>query len=148
MQHLMNFDLSLINVFSAPKTEALLEQKERSFVPHQAWWLSTLDQGFIRYTYDMDGRETIAQTAGWPSEEMVRQRLWTALALWHREHKISQRVLPAQHLWAWFNKHSLLPDLGVRQEGDGARNRYITLPALDTCREAFDAMTGQTRKWE
>ena len=45
MHHLLNFDLSQVNLRSIPKTAALLDQQIESLTPEQAWWLDTLMSG-------------------------------------------------------------------------------------------------------
>ena len=44
LHHLLNFDLSQVNLRSIPKTAALLDQQIESLTPEQSWWLDTLDE--------------------------------------------------------------------------------------------------------
>jgi hypothetical protein len=52
MHHLMNFNLASVDVYTPPKTRALVEQKEESAPAHVQWWLETLERGTIRYPSD------------------------------------------------------------------------------------------------
>jgi hypothetical protein len=45
LHHLLNFDLSRVNLRVIPKTAALYEQQIESATPEQAWWLDTLKSG-------------------------------------------------------------------------------------------------------
>ena len=45
LHHLLNFDLSLVNLRVIPNTAALMEQIVKSSSPEQAWWLDTLKRG-------------------------------------------------------------------------------------------------------
>jgi hypothetical protein len=47
MHLLQTFDLSTVDVFTAPKTEALLDQKEESMPPHEQWWFQCLQEGVL-----------------------------------------------------------------------------------------------------
>ena len=42
MHLLMTFDIDSVDIFTVPKTAALLEQKEESMHPHESWWLERL----------------------------------------------------------------------------------------------------------
>jgi Family of unknown function (DUF5906) len=45
LYHLLNFDLSRVDLRVIPKTAALLQQQIQSATPEQAWWLDTLMSG-------------------------------------------------------------------------------------------------------
>ena len=45
LQHLLNFDLSTVDLRSIPKTAALLDQKVASLPSEKAWWLDVLMRG-------------------------------------------------------------------------------------------------------
>lgn len=45
LYHVLNFDLSKVNLRSVPKTKALLEQKLHSLDGEQGWWLGVLMRG-------------------------------------------------------------------------------------------------------
>jgi hypothetical protein len=52
LYHLLNFDLSSVNLRVIPKTAALLDQKIASATPEQAWWLDTLTRGELPWGTD------------------------------------------------------------------------------------------------
>jgi Family of unknown function (DUF5906) len=98
MHVLTTFDLRSVDVHTAPKTAALLEQKEESFAPHVQWWNETLERGTLRYA----GAETvrgfdqneITETSGWPTE-IQKDQLWQSYRLWMQEHNVKSRVMAA-----------------------------------------------------
>jgi hypothetical protein len=47
LYHLLNFDLSQVNLRVIPKTDALLEQKIEGMTSQQAWWLDMLKKGLL-----------------------------------------------------------------------------------------------------
>jgi hypothetical protein len=47
LQHLLDFDLSTVNLHEIPKTAALVEQIIEAMSPEQAWWFDTLKSGVL-----------------------------------------------------------------------------------------------------
>jgi hypothetical protein len=152
MHYLMNFDLASVDVYTAPKTAALLEQKEESFPPHVQWWAETLKRGTLRYentepppAFDFNKQDRIAETEGWPAS-ICKDRMWESYRLWMREHNVRSRVATTNALHRWFNEAKLLPG-AIESKPRGAK-RQLILPALTECRTAFDTYVGQSQAWE
>jgi hypothetical protein len=136
MDYLLHFDLSSVDIHSVPKTAALLDQKELSFKPHEAWWKECLDEGSI--------------TGGvvW-LEEMDKKAIWKSYQQWAEDHNIRGRLLPDIHIHRWLKQHKLIPDMReVRSNDSGNRVRRIVLPELQVCRDAFARYLKQPIEWE
>ncbi len=152
MHYLMTFDLVSVDIYTAPKTVALLEQKEESFQPYVQWWAETLKRGTLRYentesvsAFNLSKQDKIAETDGWPTS-VQKDRMWESYRLWIREHNVRSRVATTNTLHRWFNEAKLLP--GATESKPFKGKRRLTLPALKECRAAFDAYVGQSQAWE
>jgi hypothetical protein len=122
MHHLMSFDLSAIDVFTAPKTKALLDQKEASADPRQMFWLDTLKQGYVRYMGEdtVSGRDKACDTNGWPPE-LLKEKLFSAYALWAKEHNVRSRLESSSGFHRWFKEKELLPGVTDYRPHGGQR---------------------------
>src|SRR5262249_52546054 len=147
MHTLLTFDLNSVDVYTPPKTAALLEQKEESLPPHAQWWLETLTRGTFRYPTENEDRPRGAtdETNSWPAE-IAKHLIWESYALWMRQHNVRSRVLPDSTLHSWLT--GAAPGIKTsRPRGTIARQRQLTLPDLPACRTAFDTYVGQARTW-
>jgi hypothetical protein len=100
MHLLMNFNLNGFNVRTAPKTQALLEQKEYSMQPHERWWIETLKEGEIcgdgwiaRDDGQADFMVDAVDALSWPAE-IKKDRLWESYRYWTNNHNIRTRLWP------------------------------------------------------
>jgi hypothetical protein len=144
MHTLMTFDLSKVDVFTVPKTAALLDQKTESLPVHERWWLETLQEGCLKY---LEHGQYIGETDGWP-KEIEKDKIWSSYRSWAHLHNIRARLWPAAQLHKWLKDANLLPESKEYRPRDKAdRRRMLTLPALDACREAYEAHIGQTIEW-
>jgi Family of unknown function (DUF5906)/RepB DNA-primase from phage plasmid len=141
MHLLATFDLSTVDVYRAPKTAALLEQKEQSMAPHERWWFESLREGAVRKRED--GCEEIGND-GWPGE-IRKDELWDSYRAWAQEHNVRGRLWSRQQLHTWLRK--LTPGIRETRLGGGDRKRAFALPGLDACREAFARHLGQAVDW-
>jgi hypothetical protein len=146
MQTLMTFDLSTVDVFTAPKTAALLEQKIESLPPHERWWFECLQEGRIENPDD----NVFTKGQGWPAE-IEKPRIWQSYALWADRHNIRSRLWPSAQLHKWLDP--LMPDSTEqrpRKKGErekDKRERIVILPSLEECRSAYAARIGQPVDW-
>jgi hypothetical protein len=147
MHLLMTFDLGTVDLFTAPKTAALLQQKESSLDLMSMFWLDALKQGYLRYSQNNDG--DIRDTSGWPAQ-IYKDGLFSAYAVWAREHNVRSRLESSSGFHRWFKQKNLLPGSTEQRPGDDStiRKRHITLPPLAQCRDAWDALTGQPADWD
>jgi hypothetical protein len=147
MHVLQTFDLKSVDVYAPPKTAALLEQKEESFLPHVSWWAQTLNRGTLRCPTKSPYVGDPIETCDWP-ESILKSLLWDANASWMKQHNIRSRVLNADSLHRWFIEAQLLPGATTTRSRAESRQRRISLPPLKACRQAFDVYVGQPRVWE
>jgi hypothetical protein len=89
----------------------------------------------------------IQETNDWP-ESILKSLAWEGYALWMRQHNIRSRALTADSLHKWFKETQLLPGSTTTRSRTEQRARRMSLPPLQTCRQAFDAYVGQSRVWE
>jgi hypothetical protein len=146
LMHLLStFDLSTVDVYTVPKTAALLEQKEQSMPPHERWWLECLREGQVRLPFGKgeDECEEVSKD-GWPGE-IRKDDLWESYRAWAQEHNVRGRLWTRQQLHTWLRR--LTPGIQETRLGGGDRKRVLVLPGLDACREAFAGHVGQIVDW-
>jgi hypothetical protein len=143
MHVLETFDLSTVDVYTPPKTAALLEQKEQSMEPHEKWWLECLREGRIRHAQEQDEWDEF-ERCGWP-EKVLKDDLWESYSMWAKEHNVRSQRRTRQQLHTWLRK--LMPEMWETRLGGGDRKRVFILPGLDACREAFERRMAQTIDW-
>jgi hypothetical protein len=141
MHTLVTFDLSTVDIFTVPKTAALLDQKTESLPVHERWWLECLQQGWL-------DNSDIYASKDWP-EEIEKTKIWASYGWWADKHNVRNRLWPSAQLHKWFSQAKLLPGSEPVRPRDGTtcRPRKITLPGLAACREAYAAHIGQTPDW-
>ena len=117
-----------------PSTAGLLDQKLRSLPPVWAWWRECLSMERVT---EFD--------AEWP-DEIERETFRRAFTTWARERRINDDVGPSE-LGRELRK--VCPDLAdrYRRGDDGRRCRSYRLPALESCRRAFEAAVGGEVDW-
>jgi uncharacterized protein DUF5906 len=144
MHILTTFDLSKVDVFTAPKTAALLDQKTESLPPHERWWLETLQEGYIKY---LEYSQYIGETDEW-LEKIEKDKIWSSYRSWVHLHNVRSRLWPDKQLHRWIKDANLLPGSKTyRPRGTDDRKRMLTLPALGDCRKAYEAHIGQSVEW-
>jgi hypothetical protein len=145
MHLLLTFDLNSVDVFTVPKTAALLEQKEETMHAHERWWMECLQEGQLRFPDWTPGGKQADISNGWPTE-VPKDQLWDSYRLWVSEHNLRIRVWPGSQLHKWLR--SLLPGSQEYRPPPPDRRRRVPLPGLEACREAFEQSVGQTIEWE
>ncbi len=134
LHDLLAFDLSSVDLRTIPKTEALLDQKERSLDSVPGWWLDRLVAGAptskaTKWVKEVKRDDMFHDYLDASDRIGVRRK---------REQTIFGREL-----------HELVPGLRTSRwmEADGARPRVYVLPPLAECRRAWDERMGQLREW-
>jgi hypothetical protein len=141
----MTFDLSAVNLRKIPATAALLEQKTASFDLVDGWLYEQLQSGCVS-----EGRD-VRQTEV-PVSELYRdfQRYADSIGVKRRPspREFAQRL--ARKLPSFGRKRpwrEVLDQHGLTvMDGDEPRLRHVrcyVLPALEDCREAFEAAVQQ-----
>lgn len=139
LKYLMDFDLSQVEVGSAPKTEALLDQKIESLDPFYQWWFECLSAGDITGS-DFGG--------GWPAE-ITTVRFRDA----YRRHVQGRNISRYLHADVSLGKllRKCLPEAMRRMKRvDDSDDRFpvYVLPFLSAARDAWDQFIGHKVKWE
>ena len=134
LHDLLNFDLASVDLRTIPKTEALLDQKERSLDSVPSWWLDRL----------VTGSPTLKSTK-W-AREVKRDELFADYI--DSSDRIGVRRKREQTIFGR-ELHELVPKLSTTRwmEADGSRPRVYVLPSLHQCRAAWDERMGQIREW-
>ena len=146
MHVLSTFDLSTVDIYTVPKTQALLEQKEESAPPHVRWWLECLQEGAIKYDSGEVGHRLDIDTVVPWGDEIEKRYLWSSYRLFMKNHNVRSKLWPSDQLHKWLKP--LLPGLQVMRRGTSERTRMIVLPSLDVCRKAYARLVGQTVSWD
>lgn len=147
LHDLLTFDLSQINLRQIPRTEALLEQKVHSFDSMDSWWMERLEAGAILHVAD-EWPATVPTNALYldyvAAAERVGQRRKIdpnvfGMRLFELMPGLERKRAPRGYMPAFD------PEPG---EARGPKRPWLyALPALDVCREAFDARIGQPHSW-
>lgn len=138
LYELINFDLSKVDLWTIPKTRALLDQKIRSFDPVDGFWYNCLLDGAL-----------LAGDSDW-SERVVSSALHNEYIKASAQMGIGRKRSPAEF---GARLHKLVPNLRkVRisaevAPGVAGRPWCYEIPPLTECRAAFDAILGQTVDW-
>ncbi len=137
LHYLLNFDLSSVDLWKIPKTEALLEQKLASLPPVEAWWFECLRRGYVAKA----GDDT------WP-DRLVTQAVYDSFTTFCDQVGVRHRQTPEQ-LGTALRK--LAPGLfrrRIRLES-GERPYAYAFPYLHVCRAAFaKEIGGEDIEWE
>lgn len=139
LHYLKNFDLSKVDVNTAPKTQALLEQKMRSGTPLEQWWVESLQEGIILNS---------EFTEEWP-DRISKEALHQAFTNYCRSRNIHQKFSDSAIAFGRKLKQ-LVPGLDTHQkvkDGVEKRKNAYNLPSLDHARKDWSHYVGQEVKW-
>lgn len=137
LRYLMDYSLEGLDLNDAPRTSALLDQKNRSLEPFHQWWLDCLTEGMI-----------IASEFGseWP-ENASKERVRNAFRRYVRDRQITSRI-PEDRLIGKLLKKclpSLVTDQKTRQGSEWV-NVY-RLPGLTQARLEWQNFIGHEVSW-
>ena len=131
LKFLLDRDISKTNIRTAPKTKALLSQKEESFSAVEDWWYGRLQEGVVREADDQWVQEIDKKTIYACFRELMND--------------------PYTKDNAFFRKlRRLIPVVQVKRGCGpfGARTRVLKIPDLDTYRKHFETLLGQSIDWD
>lgn len=131
MHLLLEFDLSSVDVFIAPRTQGLAEQQIANLQNVQRWWFDALTTGAL------PGCENPKRdwTGGAVTVETVEFR--TAYEHWHRAHRY-QGELASEEAFGR-DLRAMCPSVeNVQLRKSGDRSRFYKLPRLGKCRAEFE----------
>jgi hypothetical protein len=146
LYHLLNFDLSTVDLRTIPKTEALLEQKLATLNPEQGWWLDILMEGMLPFSsiIEKDNDDACYRSVS---------SIFDAYIEHAQKHGVRRRSIETQ-LGIFLKKH--VPGLVRREVKNENRigrnvttNRFYVydFPSLAKCREAFAKSLQQEIDW-
>jgi len=138
LHELLAFDLSQVNLWTIPKTKALLDQKVQSLDSVDGFWFNRLWEGTLQKE-DERWRQTIPRTS-----------LYNAYIDHCKNISVGRRRDTAE-----FGKklHKLIPSVRdtrpSMETGPGVteRIRCYEFPTISECRAAFDQFIGQRCEW-
>lgn len=138
LHDLLAFDLSKVDLWTIPKTAALLEQKLRSFDPIESWWFERLTEGHITHKQQQ-----------WPqsvsSEDLYEDYVATA-------EKIGVRRKAEQTAFG-MKLRKLCPGILRRRISTDAEIGIVKrvwgyqLPTLAEARDQLEELMGQPLAW-
>ena len=134
LHDLLEFDLSSIDLRTIPKTEALLEQKERSLNSISAWWLERLLSGTLSLKHDQ-----------WVNR-IFKEELHSEYIAMCEKIGIKRKQ---EFVVFCREMHELVPGLKDARffDAEGRRLRVFKFPSLEECRADWDERMNQQRKW-
>jgi hypothetical protein len=136
LDYLLKFDLTKVNLWDIPNTQARLDQKKESLCPEDKWWLDFLEAGELPSGCVGDGTETTC-TKDSIIESYVEHAKRRGVS-----HRSSATKL-GQHLM------QRVPGLRGSRPGEGKeRVRVWTFPPLKECRAAFAKAIRQELTWD
>jgi len=140
LHYLQNFDLSQVDVNSAPKTTALLDQKIESLGPVAAWWLTCL------FDEKLTGSDF---GSAWP-ELVEKDRMRGAFKRYAKDRQIRSWIPDDRTFGRELKKvcPGINPEVRKRAEHGMDRVRYFGIPDLEQCRREWEMYIGQETKWQ
>lgn len=139
LHYLQNYDLDSVDLYSIPRTKALLDQKMMSLDPHEAWWFECLQQGWI----------VDANDGAWPDK--------TAKSFVHSSYlkyceRIGIRSYKKDKETLGRAMRKIVPGLSVgrsrRLSDNGTALPCFSFPSLEKCRDEFAKMLKSDIEWE
>lgn len=139
LYYLQNFDLDSVDLYSLPKTKALLDQKMMSLDPHEAWWFECLQQGWIVDADDGTWPEKTAKSFAHSSYLKYCERI--GIRSYKKDKENLGRAM-----------RKIVPGLSVgksrKLSSNGAPVPCFRFPNLAKCREEFAKMLNSNIEWE
>jgi len=139
LRHLLDFDLTGIDVNAAPATQGLIDQKHASLEPVQQWWLDCLIHG------ELVGGDFSGQ---WPTD-VPTNRLREAFERWAKRRQIRSR-LPEERGFGRVLKQ-IAPSLKTKRkdpDNPSDTTRAYSSPGIDVLRQDWERYIGGYFAWE
>ncbi len=134
LRHLVNVDLSQVDLRKVPVTQALLDQKRRTMDPIDAWFYDCVRNGTIEGTDE-----------NWPSQPIPKGDLHALFVEYAK--RLGLRYIPDLATFCQ-RFHKLVPKIDeVRTTIRGKRTRAYVLPNLEACRKHWDKLLGAPSDW-
>jgi hypothetical protein len=141
LHHLLNFDLTTVDLRTIPKTEALFEQQVSSLTSEQSWWLDTLNRGEMPWGCDV-------------TNECPTNRLFDRYVSRATRQGTRRRAIEVQ-LGVFLRKHvpGLKKSKSFCKRWNGLkmieqRGPVYVFPPLKECRAVFATKMGSEINWD
>jgi hypothetical protein len=132
----MDFDLSKVDLDTAPETKFLSVQKAESLSAVEQFWFDSLINGWLM--------GALGET-GWP-KHVSNKEISYSLKQYYNDRNIRGWIPTYKKLSKILR--CLFPKVTVeRIQKEGVRDRYYVLPPLDECRLSFSNSTGVKQNW-
>lgn len=132
---LLHMDISGVDLRTAPKTKALLEQIEHSMGPVQRWFYECLK----------DGRISQDQSTGW-DDVVETKAIYSAFSVFVRAGRPNAFVMDASPFIRQLRE--LVPGMTPYRPRSETRSRCYIMPPLEKCRQAFEKRVGMPLDWD
>ncbi len=144
LYHLLNFDLTTVNLRTIPKTAALLDQKLSSLDPEQGWWLDLLVRGELPWGCELNSNfcpsdrlsDRYVRHAG--RHGVRRKSIQTQLGIFLTKHVPGLRRHTRGRYFIWTRTGGIKATTGTTYE----------FPSLQECRMAFASALQQDFTWD
>lgn len=129
MTLLLKYDLTKVDVFSAPMTQGLKDQKEQSLDVVGQWWSDSLDQGYIEGVNHQDFED-----GSW-LEKIDKNQFRTAFTQYARNRGIAKWMPTDRGLLQAIQGFLPIAKFGKK---DDSKLQQIILAPLDECKRYWD----------
>lgn len=137
LDYLQHFNLNTIDVNDAPKTAALLEQKQKSASSLEQYWFESLEEGIILQS---DFQEE------WP-DRISKDSFYRAFTVYCKSRNINPKFADSEKTVGRKLK-KICPSLDNHQKTKGSqRSNAYALPSLDQARKEYEIYIGHEVKW-
>tara|TARA_R100001591_G_scaffold3838_2_gene9049 strand:- start:1584 stop:4004 length:2421 start_codon:yes stop_codon:yes gene_type:complete len=143
---LMHHDFSDVDVWDAPETEALKEQKVESFDSVEQWWYEALCSEYFGRGWDMEGRNQTEEY--WNDRDIMKRSNFHLFYIdYCQKMKIKYPESPQSFLRKLYKMCPGIVHKGVRASAAG-RPWGLRLPAITEARKMFDKWCNFDHDWE
>jgi tRNA A37 threonylcarbamoyladenosine biosynthesis protein TsaE len=146
LDHLLNFDLSLVNLRKIPITDALLEQKLESLEPVQKWWLEVLRRGYLPRR-DRDAVKGVWMRECTAEDLLADYRIFTAATHAQRRSTETALGIGLRKLVPGLKRGKLVVRLYNADGEYSAKLQSYEFPELEMCRKAMEKKLGHDMDW-
>jgi len=144
LYHLLNFDLTTVNLRIIPKTTALLDQKLSSLDAEQGWWLDVLSRGELPWGCELNSNfcpsdrlsDRYVRHAG--RHGVRRKSIQTQLGIFLTKHVPGLRRHTRGCYFIWTRTGGIKETTGTTYE----------FPSLEECRMAFASALQHDFTWD
>jgi hypothetical protein len=151
LHHLLTYDIHGFDLSSAPKTEALQDQKELNLSPEEAWWFDKLQEGRTLVRHEKWENIVVKEELFCDYVDFVKRpgsNLYQSRCTKTRMTQFLRRFCPMGFPVA--RQLSVAPDTQSEVQGlrFNGRPHAFEFPNLDECRAAWDKLMGMKTIWQ